>query len=182
MAGPGKKDRLSPPLMFAFRSAHEARDAKKKIDLRDEGGERVIASRRASPRSAITEPVLRREVSRDLESLMNTIALESSEPLEAHEHARRSILNFGFPDLVHRTIDENSIDDIKDEIRTVLTTFEPRLIAGSVRVARDTNVDHAELKIRFTVAADLFCDPVNIPVEFIAEVEMDSGKIQINRF
>ena len=46
MAGRDKKDRLSPPLMYAFRGAHEARDAKKKLDLRDEAGERVIANRR----------------------------------------------------------------------------------------------------------------------------------------
>src|SRR5688572_18060960 len=157
MVGSGKKDRLSPPLMFAFRGAHEARDARKKIDLRDESGERVLAGRRASPRTAITEPVLRREVARDLESLMNTIALESSLDLEAHEHVRRSILNFGFPDIAHRTIDENSIDEITDEIKSVLTSYEPRLIHDSVRVARDTTVDEAALKIRFTVNADLFC-------------------------
>ena len=182
MVGPGKKDRLSPPLMFAFRGAYEARDARKKMDLRDEEGERVIAGRRASPRTAITEPILRREVARDLEALMNTIALESSFDLNGCDRVRRSILNFGFPDIAHRTIDENSVADIKDEIKTVLTTFEPRLITDSVRVARDMSVDHAALKMRFTVNADLFCDPVNVPVEFVAEVEMNSGKVQISRF
>jgi type VI secretion system protein ImpF len=182
MVGPGKKDHLSPPLMSAFRTAFEARDAKKKIDLRDESGERVIAGRRASRRNVITEPVLRREVARDLDSLLNTISMDSTQPLDAFPHARRSVINFGFPDIEHRTIDENSVNDIKDEIRTVLMTYEPRLIAGSVKVSRDNAVDRAALKIRFTVNADLFCDPVNIPVEFIAEVELDSGKIQISRF
>lgn len=181
MVAPGKKDRLSPPLMFAFRSAFEARDAKSKVDLRDEAGERVISSRRFSPRAAITEPVLRREVARDLEALMNTVALESSFDLTETEHVRRSILNFGFPDLSHRTIDENSLDDIKDEIKTVLINYEPRLLPDSVYVNRDVTVDQAELKIRFVVNAELFCDPVNVPVEFVAEVELDTAKIQINR-
>jgi len=167
--------------MFAFRGAHEARDAKKRIDLRDETGERVIASRRASPRTAITEPVLRREVARDLEGLMNTIALESSLDLQDYDHVRRSILNFGFPDIAHRTIDEFSVNDIQDEIKTILMNYEPRLLQGTIRVARDASVEQAELKIRFTVNAELFCDPVNVPVEFVAEVEMDSGKVQINR-
>jgi len=45
-----RKDRLAPPLMFAFRSAHAARDAKKKLDIRDAAGERVIAGRRTSAR------------------------------------------------------------------------------------------------------------------------------------
>jgi type VI secretion system protein ImpF len=37
------------------------------------------------------------------------------------------------------------------------------------------------LKIRFVVNADLACEPLNVPVEFVAEVELDSGKILINR-
>ena len=44
-----KKDRLSPPLMLAFRTAHAGRDAKDKIDLRDKSGERIIAGRLALP-------------------------------------------------------------------------------------------------------------------------------------
>src|SRR6478609_11088848 len=147
MVGANNKNRLSPPLMYAFRSAHEARDSKTKLDLRDEAGERVIASRRSARRAAITEPMLRREVARDLESLMNTIAMGSSQPLDAFDHVRRSVLNYGFPDIAHRTIDENSVDDLKDEIKAVLTTYEPRLIPGSVKVARDATVDQAALKI-----------------------------------
>lgn len=181
MSGQGKKDRLSPPLMSAFRGAFEARDAKKKIDLRDESGERVIAGRRASPRSAITEPMLRREVARDLESLMNTIALESSENLSAFQYVRKSVLNFGFPDIAHRSIDEHSLGDVKDELKTVLMHFEPRLLPSSIKVLHDTSVDAAALKVRFTVNAELCCDPVNVPVEFVAEVEIDSGQFQIDR-
>jgi type VI secretion system protein ImpF len=167
--------------MYAFRSAFEARDARKKMDLRDECGERIIAGRRASPNAAISEPVLRREVAIDLESLMNTVALESTIDLEASEYVRRSILNFGFPDLTHRTIDENSLDEIGDEIKTVLCQFEPRLLPESVRVARDALMRQAELKVRFVVNAELTCNPVNVPVEFLAEVELDTAKIVVSR-
>jgi type VI secretion system protein ImpF len=45
MVASNRKDRLSPPLMFAFRSAHAARDAAKTVELRDEAGERVISGR-----------------------------------------------------------------------------------------------------------------------------------------
>ena len=181
MTSADRKDRLSPPLMYAFRSAFEARDAKKKIDLRDENGERLIASRRISQRTAITEPVLRREVARDLEALMNTVALESCIDIASSEHVRRSILNYGFPDLGHRTIDEASLSEIEQEIATVLLRYEPRLLPETVRVARDDTVRPAELKIRFVVNADLFCDPINVPVEFLADVELDTAKIQISR-
>ena len=62
--------------MLAFRDAHAARDAKTKVDVRNEHGERVIAGRRANGRAPISEAALRKEVARDLETLMNTVALE----------------------------------------------------------------------------------------------------------
>lgn len=181
MADAGRKDRLSPPLMFAFRSAHEARDATKKLDLRDESGERVIANRRTAARVAITEPMLRREVARDLDALMNTIAMESTQNLQSFDYVRRSVLNFGFPDIAHRTIDELSLDDVKFEISTVLASYEPRLVRDTIQVTRDTSLDAADLKVRFIVRADLSCVPLNVPIEFVADVEVDSGKITINR-
>ena len=181
MVGVSKKNRLSPPLMYAFRGAHEERDAKIKLNLRDEAGERVIAGRRTATRTAITEPILRREVSRDLDSLMNTIAMESSENLNSFDYVRRSILNFGLPDIAHRSIDENAVDHIREEIRLALIHYEPRLVPRSIRVARDSEFDEAELKVRFVVHADLLCDPLNVPVEFVADLELDSGNIIVSR-
>lgn len=181
MAGPGRTDRLSPPLMHAFRSAFEARDARKKHDLRDESGERVISSRRTTARMAISEPLLRREVARDLDALVNTIALESSQDLEPFGHARKSILNFGLPDIAHRSIDEISVSDVGREIATALMNFEPRLVSDTIRVKRDEDVSPDELKVRFVVRADLTCEPLNVPIEFVADFEVDTGKIVINR-
>jgi type VI secretion system protein ImpF len=176
-----RKDRLSPPLMLAFRAAHVARDAKNNVDLRDNSGDRVIAGRRSSGRFPISETLLRREVANDLDSLMNTVALESTEDLTGFAHVRSSILNYGFPDIAHRSIDEISVDDLKDEIRTVLMAFEPRMERGTIRARRDTSVTAEQLKLRFIVQADLHCEPLNVPVEFIADVDLDSGGIHINR-
>src|ERR1700681_4133373 len=100
------KTRLSPPLMYVFRAAHDAKDAKKKVDIRNEAGERVIAGRRLRARQVVTEIVLRREVARDLDALLNTIAMESTVDMTEVPFARKSILNFGLPDVTKRTIDE----------------------------------------------------------------------------
>jgi type VI secretion system protein ImpF len=54
------------------------------------------------------------------------------------------------------------------------------LAAASLHIERDKQVDQAELKVRFIVRADLTCDPVHVPVEFIADV-IDTGKIVVNR-
>lgn len=176
-----KNDRLAPPLMYAFRAAHEKRDAKKSLDLRDEVGERVIAPRRATKRSPISESGLRREVMTDLLGLLNTTNLDAAEDLSALPAVRSSILNFGFPDLSWRTIDENSLTDVAREIEVALIDFEPRLARNSIRAKRDEIVSDEELKLRYVVKADLRTQPVSVPVEFTAEVELDSGKIKIDR-
>lgn len=173
------KNRLRPPLMFAFREAHRSKDAMTPLDLRDAGGERVIAGRRAAPRAAITEQKLRQEIALDLDTLVNTTNLASSADLSRFEHVRRSVLNHGFPDITNRSIDEYRVGSIKDELAGVLLGYEPRLIRQSITVERDESIDKAELKVRFLVRADLNCEPVNVPVQFVADVELDTGKIAI---
>src|SRR6201985_1998075 len=146
MDNSSRPSRLSPPLMHVFRAAHEAKDAKRIIDQRNEAGDRVIAGRRLRARQVITESMLRREVSRDLDALLNTIAMDATVDMEHVPHARRSILNFGLPDIALRTIDENAVDDIPSEISTAIVNFEPRIAADSLRIARDKEVDPVELK------------------------------------
>jgi type VI secretion system protein ImpF len=179
MADVKAKNRLRPPLMFAFREAHRSKDAKVQLDLRDASGERVIAGRRAAPRAAITESKLRQEIAIDLEALVNTVNFGSSTDLSRFEHVRRSVLNHGFPDIQNRSIDEYRVGNIKSELAEVLVGFEPRLVKQSIVVERDESLDGAELKIRFVVRADLNCDPLNVPVQFVADVELDTGKIAI---
>jgi type VI secretion system protein ImpF len=172
------KQRLSPPLKQVFRAAYAARDAKLKLDVRDEAGERIIAGRRANARLAITEQVLKREVSLDLEMLMNTIAFEATSDLSTAPLVRRSILNYGLPDIGSRTIDEASVGLIKDEIRAALVVYEPRLAPGSIVVERDAAVDDT-LRIRFLVRADLLCDPVAVPVEFVADIDTETNTFSV---
>jgi type VI secretion system protein ImpF len=94
---------------------------------------------------------------------------------------RSSILNYGFPDLSWRTLDENGLSEVSREIEVALSDFEPRLERGSIRARRDTSARDEELKLRFLVKADLLARPVNVPIEFVAEIELDSGKIKIDR-
>jgi type VI secretion system protein ImpF len=174
------KTRLSPPLMQVFRAAHREKDAKISLDIRNEAGERIVASRRLRARQVITEAVLREEVWRDLDALLNTVALESTVDMSEMPLARKSILNFGIPDVAHRTIDEADLINVPGEIKAAILLYEPRLAAATVQVERDMSIDPAELKVRFIVRGDLTCDPVNVPVEFVADI-IDTGKILVKR-
>jgi len=169
MDNPNRHSRLSPPLMHVFRAAHEAKDAKRIIDQRNEAGERVIAGRRLRARQIITESMLRREVSRDLDALLNTVSLDATVDMQNAPHVRKSILNFGLADIANRTIDENAVGGIPEEIRTAIVNYEPRIAADTLRIARDETLDPVELKVRFVIS-----------VEFVADI-VESGKIVVNR-
>ena len=176
-----KDERLAPPLMFAFRAAHDKRDAKKTMDLRDATGQRVLASRRAATRAPISESGLRREVNSDVVDLLNTVNLDSALDLSDAPEVARSVLNFGFPDMTTRTIDENRLIEISRDIEQALRTFEPRLAADTLAVGRNPLVDAEALRLKFFIKADLRAEPLDVPVEFVAEVELDSGKIKVDR-
>jgi type VI secretion system protein ImpF len=166
--------------MHAFRAAHRDRDATVKVDIRHQG-ERVIASRRLMARAPIPETELRKTVNTELVALFNTTNLEAIEDLSMAPEVRKSIINFGFPSLTRRTIDENEVSGVAREIETALRDFEPRLVPGSIKARRDDTVSPDELRVRFLVSAALKTQPVEVPVQFVAEVELDSGKIKLDR-
>ena len=179
MAAP-KNDRLAPPLMHAFRAAHRERDAAVPVDIREDG-ERVLAPRRVTTRAPISEIELRRLVGSDISALLNTVNLNSVEDLANAPEVRKSILNFGFPDLASLSIDENKVLGVAKQLETALRDFEPRLAPQSIKVRRDETVSAEELRVRFLISAELRVEPIDVPMEFIAELELDSGKIKIDR-
>jgi type VI secretion system protein ImpF len=166
--------------MHAFRAAHRERDAAVPLDIRD-GGERVIAQRRAAARAPIAESELRRLVGSDIAALLNTVNLDSAESLISAPEVRKSILNFGFPDIVRISIDEAAVNGVAKQLETALRDFEPRLAPDSIKVRRDDSVSPEELRVRFLINAELRLQPIDIPMQFVAELELDSGKIKIDR-
>lgn len=176
-----KTDRFAPPLMQAFRAAFRAHDSKKPADQRDASGERVIAGRRNAARRATDEGALREVLSEDLASLLNTVSLGSSEDISEFPFVAKSILNFGLADLTRISIEETAVENIAAELRAALCGYEPRLASSSIEVERDRTIDPATLKVRFNIRADMLASPIDVPVNFVADLELDSAKMRISR-
>ncbi len=166
--------------MHAFRVAHLDRDAESQTEIR-ENGEKIIASRQLTLRAPISEAKLRELVNTDLLALLNTTNFASAEDLSDAPEVSRSILNYGFPDLAWRTVDDNNITEIAAEIEIALREFEPPAGRKSIKARRDMTVGSGDLRLRFLVKAELRAQPVNVQMEFVAEVEADTGKIKIDR-
>jgi type VI secretion system protein ImpF len=122
---------------------------------------------------------LRRNVAQDVETLLNCISFDSANRLEEFPYVRASVLNYGFPSLAKRTMDELERSGLEPEIERVLRAYEPRLIPSTLRVARDRGLDSVDLKVRYIVQSDIAAEPLDIPMEFVADVEVTTGKIQI---
>ncbi|MGL4324728.1 MAG: type VI secretion system baseplate subunit TssE [Beijerinckiaceae bacterium] len=181
------KDRLSPPLIYAFRSAHNEREYRARA-VQSQSPEAAVPSRtpaaavsRTSLRTPITEYALREEVARDLNALVNTISMESAVDLTDFDAVRRSILNFGIRDLNARFADQAGNGALVRDVEKAIRLYEPRLVGQSIHVNQIIKVDEPTLTVRLEISADLSCEPVNLPVVFIADIDVDSCDIAISR-
>ena len=157
------------------------RDAAKPIDKRNDAGERVIAGRRTSPRSAVGEVALRSELGEDLASLLNTIELAASEDLHGFEKVASSILNFGVPDLTAIVASPEAARRVVNLLKQRLELYESRLVPGTVVISSEPLDETASGQLRFHINAEMYSTPTDIPVEFVADVEVESGKIRVFR-
>lgn len=184
MGHSARKDRLSPPLMHAFRSAHAERvfAARTVPAAAEEPGEQPgRAARRISLRPPITEAALRQEVARDLADLVNTVNLESAVDLDGFDAVRRSILNFGLREVTSRFADQAADGRLARDVEEAIRNYEPRLVAGSLRINQVVRVDEPSLSVRLEISGDLSCEPVDVPVVFIADVDVDNRKVSVSR-
>ncbi len=175
-----KTDQFQIPLMHAFRDAFDAGDSKKKINERV-AGEKVIAGRGSLKRRGANETILKRDLSIDLASLVNTIDLDSTEDLSDFDYVRKSVLNFGLYDVAHMTSDERRIDNIATDLVNALIQHEPRINAQTVNVERDHEFDETNQKMRYEISAEMLSKPLDIPLEFVAEVDIGSGKVHLSK-
>ncbi len=176
----GKKGRshtLHTPLLQAFRDAARAGDARRASVSYSEDGSRVVTRR--SDRMTSNEAQLRQSLDIDLGHLLNTVNLASVVDLDDHPHVRRSVLNFGMQDLVHLTTDSDKLPLLAESLRKSLLAHEPRLDSGTVSITRHEESDDVNQRIAFSVNADLLCRPVDVPLEFVAEIDVGSGKIDL---
>lgn len=180
MAAKRDSDRFQVPLMCAFRDAFEAGDARKRIEERS-GGEKVVSSRASIARRGADEARLKRNLVIDLLALVNTIDLGSTVELSELEHAGSSVLNFGLPDIAHLTSEEAGVEEVARHLAEALRRHEPRLNPDTLVVEREKIADDVNHHVRFHVRADMLCRPMDVPIDFVAEIEVASGKVLLTR-
>ncbi|POF29254.1 type VI secretion system baseplate subunit TssE [Roseibium marinum] len=172
--------KIHAPLMWAFRAMddpdYKAAQARQKSPA---DGQKIRSGRRLSRSYGVTEHTLVSEVRRDLQSLLNTVNLNSTQDLTEFPEVTTSFLNYGLPDLSVHIVDTVRIDRLADDIREALIRFEPRMDPRTLQVIRDQEGSGETFKVRFLIKAEIRCDPVRIGSEFVADVDPALGRIKI---
>jgi type VI secretion system protein ImpF len=125
---------------------------------------------------------LKRSVARDLEWLLNT-RVWTPWNLEALEEAGSSILNYGIPEL--SSYSWASADDanaIKGMIENAIRTFEPRLLARSIRTEMLPGEGVSDFRLRIRIEAILHVEPISEPVVFDTGMDLSGGGLRVERF
>ena len=178
-----KEDRAKVSILQIFRSSFHDRRRRQhaeRTQAQKEAGETTI-TRRIDFREGVTEGTLRHHIEADLNALMNTIRLDAALPLDQAPHVARSILNYGFRDLSSVTIRELNGESIKDSIKQSLIDHEPRLVPSSIEVSVRRSDSQNDQRLELFVQADLMGDPVDIPLDFDAELDLGAGKMRMSK-
>ncbi|WP_298294586.1 type VI secretion system baseplate subunit TssE [uncultured Litoreibacter sp.] len=177
---PSRSNQRQVSLMHVFRASAESGDARK--DGKDyQDGDRSINVRAKQRREGVDESELRRHLNADLNNLMNTIRLDATVELEDHPRVEKSVLNFGFADMSSLTQSHLTDQKIATSIRESLINHEPRLIPESIEVVIRKDDRALTQQVAFDISAEMVADPVDIPLDFVAEVDLGAGKMVMKR-
>lgn len=170
----------SMTLMHVFRDAARNGDARQG-DRSYREGDRDIALRARHAREGAGEAALRANLAQDIGNLMNTIRLDASADLADAPYVARSVINFGFADMSRVSRSHEASLRIADSIRQSLITHEPRLIPASIEVRIRDREESSDQRLSFDISAEMRANPADIPLDFVAEVDLGAGKLRMTR-
>lgn len=166
--------------MHVFRAARVQKDATADVQ-KTQDGSREVTARSKERRVGTDEHTLRRHLTADLASLMNTINLDAIVDLEDTPYVAKSIVNFGFGDMSDANDSLFARQKISQLIRETLIQHEPRLIPETIEITVVVDDQEKDQRMSFDIQAEMIATPVDIPLNFVAEVDMGAGKMQMTQ-
>lgn len=176
-----KGDRAKVSILEIFRAAHAQGDGHR-ARSRSTEGEVTLTQASRQRREGVSERELRDHLAQDLDALLNTINLGSASDLSQVPLVAGSILNYGFRDLSSTSRAELGSQALIGAIRRSFSQFEPRLVPETLAVTLQDPAAEGENHQRLAIAvtAEFMGDPVDIPVDFAAEVDLGAGRLSMH--
>lgn len=121
---------------------------------------------------------LRDAVVRDVLWLLNTTKLEVTRDLSGYPDVRRSVVNYGVPDLAGVTASSVDGRALELQIREAIWNFEPRLKRSTVQVrvvAAEGRM--AQNTLMFEIEGELWADPMPVSLLLKTELDLEDGSM-----
>ena len=170
------RGRAQISLMHVFRDTGQ--QSRKPADPNDE---REINRRAIERREGVGESTLRGHLQVDLGSLLNTVRLDTIVDLEGADYVKRSVLNYGFRDFSAVRQNDLARPELIESIRETLIRHEPRLNADSIIIEIENKDGDHRQHVTFRINAELHGDPVDVPLDFVAEVDIGAGRMKMSQ-
>lgn len=167
-------------LLHIFRDSASRRDARDR-EQQYTDGERDLTVVSQKRREGASEESLRRNLARDIASLMNTIRLDVVVELDDYPRIAQSIINHGFQDMDSLWRQNRTPGALAMAIRDALIRSEPRLRPDSIEVRLEDKEPTVDQRLSFEIIAEMICNPNDIPLQFVAEIDPAAGKIAMRR-
>jgi type VI secretion system protein ImpF len=162
VADPGPSERLQPSLFDRLTDNEPER--------RTESPERRVLSLQA----------LRDAVRRDLGYLLNATRLSAVQDLSDYPEVERTSMNFGLPDLAGRPASTVDGAEMARAVKRAVLDFEPRLLSSTLKVDVVVNPnEYARNALKFTITADLWCQPLPVTLYLKTEVNLEDGEARV---
>ena len=138
-------------------------------------------SKESAAQQNMSQNEFKQAVIRDLGWLLNSVALDVCVDLDAYPEVRRSVINYGLPDLSGHTSSTVDARGIEKAIRQAIHQFEPRIIRNTLKVTVHTNpqaMSHNALI--FEIAGAVFGQPSPFQVVLKSELDLESCEFQLS--
>jgi len=137
-------------------------------------------TKESTSQQSMSQKQFKEAVIRDLGWLLNSVALEVCEDLERYPEVKRSVLNFGLPDMSGHTSSNVDIRNMENAIKAVIHQFEPRIINNSLKVKIHSNPDEmSHNSLVFEIAGAVFGQPSPFQVVLKSELNLECGEFQV---
>lgn len=166
MAELSSRDRLQPSLLDRLIDQHP-QDSRETVEAR-----------------VLSRQQLRAAVLRDLSWLFNSTRPEPDPSSELsdeaamwqrHEHARRSVLNFGMPAFAGNTLSSLDTVTMEGAIKEAITTFEPRIERDTLEISISIDPLNHHNTLALTIRGRMWAQPVPLELLLSADVDLETG-------
>lgn len=138
-------------------------------------------SKESSAQQVLSQKQFKDAVIRDLAWLLNTTSLDSVIDLDEFPEAKKSVLNYGMPDISGHTSHSINAASLEKSLRRVIYQFEPRIIQNSLKVTVNSNPDDmSHNSLVFSIEGVVFGQPMPFQVVLRSELDLECGQFVVN--